>query len=112
MSKGLQLLVDGHHGVYVPEVFANNTDFHIGWKGITEDDIILLKLGQGIDKEYNADCPIYWEIWDDVLSNATYTDKDGHEWFLYQDGDLWAVCAELLTDEEYLNFFGENREIC
>lgn len=37
---------------------------------------------------------------------------DGHEWFLYQDGDLWAVCPELLTDEEYENFFGESREIC
>lgn len=99
MSEGLKLLVDGHHGVYVPEVFATNYDLS-EWS-INPDEALEL---QDVDNEY------YWDVWDDVLSYATYTDKDGHEWFLYQDSDLWAVCPELLTEEEYLDFFGESKE--
>jgi len=46
-----------------------------------------------------------------VLDYATLKDDNGHVWRLWQDGDLWAYCEELMTDAEYSNFFGEEREI-
>jgi hypothetical protein len=52
----------------------------------------------------------YWDAWTDVCDNASYTDSDGYIWNLHQDGDLWAICQELMTDEEYLGFYGEERE--
>lgn len=39
----------------------------------------------------------------------TSLDKDGHAWRLYQDGDLFATCDELMSDEEYEELFGESR---
>ena len=45
------------------------------------------------------------------MDNAFFIDKNGNKWFLYQDGDLFAVCNELLTDEEYAEFYGEEREL-
>jgi len=39
-----------------------------------------------------------------ILNNARYTDKNGNVWRLMQDGDLWAYCFELMTDEEKENF--------
>lgn len=87
--SGISLLVNGSHGVYVPQVFAEQFDL-TEWVVNVPDPMEL----ESVDNQY------YWETWEDVLNNASYTDKDGHVWTLYQDGDLWAVCYELLTDEE------------
>lgn len=35
--------------------------------------------------------------------------QHGRRWQLYQDCDLWAYCDELMTDDEYRDFFGEDR---
>lgn len=91
--SGLTLLIDGHHGVYVPQVFAEQFDLN-EWRINVPDQLEL----ESADNEY------YWEVWSDVLAEARYTDKDGHMWCLYQDSDLWAVCEELLTEEERENF--------
>lgn len=91
--SGLTLLIDGHHGVYVPQVFAEQFDLN-EWRINLPDQLEL----QDIDNLY------YWDTWNDVLTNAKYIDKDGHVWTLWQDGDLWAVCEELLTEEERENF--------
>jgi len=94
---GLQLLVNDSHGVYVPIVFAQSYD-RKEW-GLTKTDLIPLKKGP--EHEW------YWEAWDSVLNKAEHKDKDGNVWTLHQDGDLWAVCPELMTNEEYEDFFGE-----
>ncbi len=46
----------------------------------------------------------YWECWDWILDNAKYTTADGDIYRLYQDGDLWGICYEKMTDEEKKNF--------
>lgn len=97
--SGTALLVDGAHGVYVPQSFVECYRAK-DWGITNEDDAILL---HGPDDEW------YWETWDNVLDYAKYVDDQGYEWSLWQDGDLWAYCEELMTDEEYKDFFGEER---
>ncbi len=90
----VSLLIDSCHGVYVPQRFINNFDLSL-WQGISEENKNI--LSEGPDHEW------YWEEWDEVLQRATFT-QDGHTWRLVQDGDLWAFCHELMTDEEKHNF--------
>ena len=97
MSLGLELLVSDSHGVYVPQRWAMYCQ---DMDGVSAEDMEILKAGP--DHEW------YWEAWDSVLSNAHET-VNGKVWRLMQDGDLWAYCEELMTDEEYKNFFGEER---
>lgn len=93
--SGIELLLSDSRGQYIPRDFANECGDHPGWEHV-KDDIEYLK--QGPDAEH------YWETWDDVLGSSTFTDKNGHKWMLYQDGDLFAYCDELMTLEEKMNF--------
>lgn len=90
----VSLLIDSCHGIYVPQRFINNFDLSL-WQGISEENKAI--LSEGPDNEY------YWEAWDEVLDRATFS-QDGNVWRLDQDGDLWAMCYELMTDEEKSNF--------
>ena len=88
------LLLCDSRGVFIPQHFVTQFDL-TKWEGIKQDDIEALKAGP--EHEH------YWETWDDVTSNATFT-HNGNVWRLHQDGDLWACCFELMTDEEKTNF--------
>lgn len=98
--KAISLLVDGKHGQFVPEVFVCNYDLS-KWSGLREEDVQILK--KGVDHEH------FWEAWDSVLQSATYLNR-GYTYRLHQDGDLWVYCDELMSDEEYENFWGEKRD--
>ena len=97
--SGIDLLLNDSRGVYIPRDFAQ---YFIGWKGIEAEDVEILLAGPD-------ESDWYWETWDSVLYRAVYTDSNGNTWHLHQNGDLWAVCEKLMTDEEYYNFFGEAR---
>lgn len=87
MSQGIQLLLDGARGTYIPRDFS--TDFHHDkWQGVSAEEWEILA-----DPEHEY----YWEAWDSVLSNATFADDDGSIWRLYQDGDLWVYCQDKMT---------------
>lgn len=90
------LFVDGAYGVYVPETFAVMIA-PSEWDGISQEDLLTLQL-----REFGDD---YWDTWDTVLENATYTDTDGNVFRLHQDGDLWAYCIERMSLEEQRNMF-------
>ncbi len=49
---------------------------------------------------------LYWDTWERVLNNA-YLIEGEYRFTLHQDGDLWAICPELMTELEKLYFFGE-----
>ena len=98
--SGIRLLVADWHGVYVPQQFVEQYD-NEQW-GIGKEDMDTLLAGPENDW--------YWETWVTVLDNASYTDENGNEWHLTQDGDLWTYCEKLMSDEEYESFFGEPRE--
>ncbi len=95
--SSIALLVDSHHGVYVPSVFAKHYETD-KW-GISEADAALLR--GPVDA-----CDWYWDVWVSVLDLAEHKDANGRVWKLYQDGDLWAYCPELMTEEEKNAFFG------
>ncbi len=90
----LRLLVDSGHGIYVPRVFARAFN-HAMWTGIRPEDVAVLESG--------PDHAHYWETWDDVTSNAKFT-EGGYTWLLHQDGDLWAYCFELMTDAQKIDW--------
>ena len=97
--SGIRLLVSDHHGVYVPQAFVEMYD-NEQW-GISQEDMDILVDG--------PDNESYWDTWDSVTGDASLKDINGNIWYLYQDGDLWAFCTELMDDLEYENFFGEKR---
>lgn len=96
MSKGIELLLDGNRGIYIPKDFVTEMDLS-QFSGISQEDI---EICSAPDHEW------YWEAWDAILQDATYTDKDGYIWTLWQDGDLWLICEELMTSQEKRDFFG------
>ena len=90
----INLLLSDNRGIYIPRDFV--TEFDINrFQGIDDDDIDTCK---------NPEDEWYWEAWDSILNNASYTDDEGNEYTLHQDGDLWLICFELMTDEEKQNF--------
>lgn len=97
MTNGLNLLVSDQHGIYVPKAFAERYDLSL-WSNIDPDDLRIIEEG--------PDAEFYWDAWNSILSSAEYR-HDGKVFRLYQDGDLWAYCEDLMTPEERENFFGE-----
>ena len=95
--SGVEILLSDRNGIYIPSLFVEDFD---GW-GVSEQDKNDLS---NVENDY------YWETWDDVLNYASHTDSKGNVWRLYQDGDLFAICDELMSDEDYKNFFGEERQ--
>jgi len=102
-KSGVSLLLSESWGQYIPKQFAtayhfitSNADCQPGWKNVGEWQLETCLAGP----EDND----YWEAWDAVLSTAEHIDQDGNEWTLLQDGDLWAICPALMTNEEKLNF--------
>ena len=93
--SGFELLFDSNRGVYIPKYFAQACGH---WQNLPEDFEDMLG---------GPEAESYWDIWTDTLDNATYTDSAGNVWHLWQDGDLWAYCEELMNDSEYQDFFGE-----
>jgi hypothetical protein len=96
--SGIEILLSDSRGVYIPKHFSEN---FILWDGVSDADREILESG--------PENELYWDVWDSVTRDATYTDSEGNVWRLHQDGDLFAYCEELMTDEEYYGFFGEHR---
>lgn len=92
--QAVQLLRSETRGQYIPKQFAEEIvgDNAKGiWSNIKQDDLDILCNG--------PEHPHYWEAWDAVLCNAKATIA-GYTFTLYQDGDLWALCDELMSTEE------------
>ena len=99
MSKGIHLLVSDSYGIYIPQRIAH-TFLEGDLEGVRPENMEILKKG--------PEHPWYWEAWDEVLGLA-HTTANGYTWRFWQDGDLFVVCDELMTDEEYKDFYGEER---
>ncbi len=103
---GTELLLDGNRGVYIPQNFVEECGSI--WT-ISEWETTTLSRGPSYEDNEGLTVPNdnYWGAWNQVLDRSTYTDKDGNVWQLHQDGDLWAYCPELMSDEDKANFFGQ-----
>ena len=75
----VELLLNDSYGQYIPQKFYQNFDLK-QWN-----------INQNKYTDLNdPDSEIYWDSWNDLLSNA-YCELNGQKWYLYQDGDLWAI---------------------
>lgn len=96
--QAIELFFDSNRGRYIPQNFVQEMDLS-RWHGISKWAIETCAAGP--DHEY------YWEAWTDILDNATM-EHEGHTYQLWQDGDVFLYCIELMTDEEKLNLFGDD----
>lgn len=92
--ENVNLLLSDARGVFIPRDFVEGFDL-TKWEGIKHDDAEICK---------NPDHDWYWEAWETILSNAQYVHTDGRVFHLYQDGDLWALCYDSMSEEEKRNF--------
>ena len=94
--QNVEFLIDGRHGVLVPVAFARQVNRALlsGVPGETLD-----YLG----KEESVEDDGFWDAWDSVLNNARIT-HNGKIYHLHQDGDLFAIDWDNLTDEEMVSF--------
>ena len=79
----IQILADSARGIYIPQHFAESVIVE-EW-GLDPESWEVQTIESGPD---NAQ---YWDAWHQILDSARFTDSDGHEWSLYQDGDLYAI---------------------
>ena len=87
-----KLYADSNRGVYIPQYFAESC---------TREYVTCVSQEDWKTLEAGPESEWYWESWDVVLDNAVLTDKQGKQWVLYQDGDLWVVPKDWQpTDEE------------
>ena len=89
MKTPLLFLSDAR-GIYIPRDFAKCIKVD-ALKGVSSEDLDLLRNGP--DEE------LYWDVWTDVLDNATVEDN-GVTYFLYQDGDLWLIPQGMEWNDE------------
>lgn len=98
--RAIEILVNDSHGQYMPKVFVETFDLSL-WSNINPLDIETIKSGP--ENEW------YWVAWDSILQDAYYN-LGGFIFHLCQNGDLFACCDAMMTDEEYAQFYGESRE--
>ena len=96
--KSIVCLVDSARGSYVPQAFIELYD-KAAWH-VSSADAEILRAG--------PEHELYWETWANVEDRAYLVDN-GHTYHLHLDGDLFAVAYDALTDDEYREFFGEDR---
>jgi hypothetical protein len=96
--SGVTILLSDNRGVYIPQNFAEGFMPHYWGLDDNDEDIATLRKG--------PDAELYWDAWNSILARAEHVDPDGNVWLLSQDGDLFAYCEALMTEDEYVEFFG------
>ena len=95
VSKGCQLLLSDVRGIYIPRDFAEGFDLN-AWH--IDFDVSALS---------DPESELYWDTWERVVSSAFLLDAEGNCFTLHQDGDLWAICPNLMTDIEKCHLLGK-----
>ena len=93
--KNIECIVDSHHGVFVPMVFAQTVKREL-LSGVFNETLDYLA------KEESLEDDGFWEEWDSVLNNARISDN-GKIYHLHQDSDLFIIDWDNLTSEEKHN---------
>lgn len=97
------LILSDNRGQYIPRDFICDTfneidvDHCAAW-GLTESNKTQWQDAAHPAREW------YWEAWQWILDNAKFTDSNGDVFTLYQDGDLWGLCVDRMSDEEKSSF--------
>jgi hypothetical protein len=91
----LELLVDSHHGQYVPQIFAETIKREL-FPSITAEDWAIIEAG--------PDHESYWDAWHDIEMSAETSDGIS---LWSSEGDLWAVNWSLIGNAEEIADIGE-----
>lgn len=93
-NTGIIHFLSDARGIYIPRDWMQSIDPDY-WLPVSDEDKLILS---DPDHEY------YWDTWHDIEQSQYTMDTNGNRWTLYQDGDLWLICPELMTLEECENF--------
>lgn len=85
------LIASDRHGVFIPQYFAES---------IVRDMVTGVSAQDWQELERGPEFEHYWDTWDRVLNNAIVTDDSGQSFYLWQDGDLWAVPTDFIFEEQ------------
>lgn len=91
LTPNVQLLLSDARGVYIPQNFVEDFDLS-KFKGIPAWAIECCLKGPETEG--------YWDAWTEILDSAVHHSPDGRKFTLHQDGDLWLICSEQMSDEE------------
>ena len=98
--NAVEHLLSDARGIYIPQNFVEMFDREAWGLSDPKFDGAWEVCAEGCE----AECvDWFWEEWDEILNHAEYKCGD-HTWYLHHDGNLWAVCPELMTNEEKKNF--------
>lgn len=81
-------------GIYIPQRFAEEIKRECLFN-VSDEDLADLS---------DPNNEWYWDTWDRVTNNAIIKNSQGDDYILWQDGDLWLLCPDRMTDEERSNF--------
>ena len=88
-NSAVVLLLSDARGIYIPRDFVQS--FNMKEWHVNEIDVNAYN-----DPENES----YLDSWDSILNDTFFIDKGGNKYQLWQEGDLWAYCYDLMTDEE------------
>lgn len=92
--QAVEILLSDVRGIYIPANFVSEFDVK---KWGLDPESWAVKRCESPDSEP------YWDAWMEILDKAEFH-HEGNVWRLHQDGDLFAICYELMTDEEKEGF--------
>ena len=112
MEHDVELLVDDHHGIYIPQIFCQRYNFpenFINYDEVKEDIEFLAKVPKTA-KERETYWNQYWDRWIygvEDRAKMIFTDKQGAQVIgtLYGEGGLWFIPNDL-SEERREEFFG------
>ena len=90
--QNAKCIVDGAHGVFVPKVFAKTVNRAL-LSGVSIETLDYLA------KEESLEDDGFWDTWDSVLNNVRIK-VEGKIYHLHQDGDLFIINWDNLTEDE------------
>ena len=93
------LFLDDCRGIYIPSAFADSV------RREYIDESFYSDLNYLADED-NIQDDKYWDVWSDVCDNLKIT-KDGKTFSLYQEGALFLIDYDNITEQESFEFFGE-----
>ena len=98
------LILSDARGVYIPRDFLTDNYNELAIEHCNAWALNEANWDNWIDAS-DPESEFYWDAWDWILNNARYVEQDtGKVLTLYQDGDLWGICYDYMTDEEKQNF--------
>lgn len=101
--KAVILILTDARGIYIPRDFLTDNLNEISKEHCEHWGLNESNKEHWVDA-VNPDSEWYWDAWDWILSNAKFKAENGDVYRLHQDGDLWGICFEKMTDDEKQNF--------